>query len=77
MMPGWAHARGVQLIAAESGVVALDPPNGSQQRPVDVACSVGCTDQRGGCPVGLQSADRDAVVVEGHGRCTAGKGAYR
>ena len=30
----------VQLVAAEAGVVALDPPDGSQQCPVDVAARV-------------------------------------
>jgi len=31
----------VELVAADAGMVALDPPDGREQCPVDVACRVG------------------------------------
>jgi hypothetical protein len=45
-------------------MVALDPSDGSRQRPVDVATGVGCADQRDGLAVGLEGADRDARAVQ-------------
>jgi hypothetical protein len=38
--PRLVHAGGVQLAAAEAPMIALDPSDGSQQRPVDVAARV-------------------------------------
>ena len=35
------HASRIQLVTAEAGMVALDPPDGSEQCPVDVAAGVG------------------------------------
>ena len=56
----------VKLAAAEASVVALDPPYGSQQRPVDVAGRVGRVDQGGGLMVALEGAQRDPCAVQGH-----------
>src|SRR5450759_85228 len=67
----------VELVAAKAGMVALDPPDGGQQRPVNVASRVGCTDQRGTPTVGLEGTTRDAHTVQGNRGRAAGHRARR
>jgi hypothetical protein len=55
----------VKLAATELSMVALNPTDGSQQRPVDVAGRVGRVDQGGSPTVALKSAHGDPCAVQG------------
>ena len=58
---GPGHAVGGQHVAAVAAVVGLDPADGRDERPLDVAGLVGLVDDLRGALVGRESRGRDAV----------------
>jgi hypothetical protein len=49
-------------------MITLDPTDGSQQRPVDMAARVSRIDQRGRTAIARKGPDRDARTVQGDRR---------
>jgi hypothetical protein len=71
------HAARVQLVAAESAVVTLDPSDRSQQSPVDVTAGIDRVDQRDRPVVSGEGSHRNTGAIKGNWRRAAGSNSCR